>query len=41
VGTIYSADVPWEALCALAEREEVQSIEPAWKPGLEPPGAGD
>lgn len=40
VGTIYSADVLWESLHGLAEREEVQTIESAWKPGLTPPGAG-
>jgi hypothetical protein len=41
VGTVYSAEVPWDALCALAEREDVHSIESAWKPDLVPPGAGD
>lgn len=41
VGTVYSAEVPWDVLCSLAEREEVHSIESAWKPGLVPPSAGD
>jgi hypothetical protein len=41
VGKVYSSEVPWDALCSLAEREDVQSIESAWKPGLVPPSAGD
>jgi hypothetical protein len=41
IDTVYSAEVPWEVLCSLAEREQVLSIESAWKPDFVPPGAGD
>jgi hypothetical protein len=37
VGTIYSADVPWEAIALLADRQDVVRIESAWKPGAIPP----